>query len=97
MIHDIQHIKVDYARDRYADYYNDSGKHYVGLCQNLARLLYVRWDAEMGGIGDYVKPQEDPDLAWRVMPCGRLEEDGQWESVWNDQLLLDTLRWVTRI
>lgn len=86
-----------HARDRYADYYRDGGFFYVDLCQKLARALYIRWDAELGGMGDIVRPGEDDEMEWRVMPCGRLEEHGQWESVWNDQLLLDTVRWVTSI
>jgi hypothetical protein len=86
-----------HARNRYADYYQHGGKEYVGLVQELARALYLRWDSQLGGVGGFVMNNEDPDRAWRVMPCGRLVEDGISESVWNDQLLLDTLRWVRSI
>jgi len=72
-------------------YFEQGGITYVRACQELARLLYIRWDAPRGGLGTYLRGT-DPDFNWKVMACGRILEPGRDpESVWSDQIVLEVM------
>jgi hypothetical protein len=71
-------------------YYSGNGELYVQFCQELAKRLYIKWDAPLGGIGDLLTGQGEGD--WQVFPCGRVEDtEHHAESVWNDQIIIEAI------
>lgn len=72
-------------------FYTGEGRLYVRFCQELAKQLYIQWDAPLGGISRMLTGAgEDDD--WQVIPCGRIVEPNQApESVWNDQIVIEAI------
>lgn len=72
-------------------FYSGDGRQYVRFCQELAKQLYILWDAPLGGLSPHLTSAgEDED--WQVIPCGRIVEPNQPpESVWNDQIVIEAI------
>ncbi|MEO8380739.1 MAG: hypothetical protein ABI779_13835 [Acidobacteriota bacterium] len=72
-------------------FYAGDGRQYVRICQELAKQLYLQWDAPIGGVGTMLTGG-NADEDWQVIPCGRMADTtGPPESVWNDQIVIEAV------
>jgi hypothetical protein len=81
----------DRRLNRLEYFYGGSGQRFVMICQELAKQLYIRWDAPRGGLSA-VLTGGDADDDWKVLPCARLTlPHMKPESVWSDQIVIEAI------
>ncbi|HEV7428685.1 MAG TPA: hypothetical protein VGQ46_20200 [Thermoanaerobaculia bacterium] len=82
--------------DRLDYFYRRGGQRYVTICQELAKQLYMHWDADLGGLGPILTGGDEDD-DWQVLPCGRLVSQQTSESVWSDQIVIEAIARASRL
>jgi len=78
------------------DYFHRGGQRYVTICQELAKQLYMHWDADLGGLSTILTGGDEDD-DWQVLPCGRLGSEQTRESVWSDQIVIEAISRASRL
>jgi len=77
-------------------FYRGGGQRYVTICQELAKQLYMHWDADLGGLSTILTGGDEDD-DWQVLPCGRLASPQANESVWSDQIVIEAISRASRL